>query len=114
MSATNYIPTVLEAPDGYVVDFDNPQRIAVPEAYYVTAVTTFLGVLMIAQRLYTKIFIVRKVQLDDGTSLQATPVLASKHRCTTADELPVFLVLSWVSIGARELAMHSVTDTLSS
>ncbi|KAM0277695.1 hypothetical protein ACHAQH_005638 [Verticillium albo-atrum] len=57
---------VLPAPEGYVVDFDNPQRQAVPHAYWIAGVGVILAVLMMAQRLYTKIFLTGKFQLDDA------------------------------------------------
>lgn len=89
MSLTNGVITVLPAPEGYVVDFDNPQRIAVPEAYYISGITTFLGCLMMAQRLYTKIALVRKFQWDDGEwlSLEEGEMISLTGT--------VFLVLSW-------------------
>lgn len=58
---------VLPAPEGYIVDFDNPQRMAVPHAYWIAGAGGILTVLMMAQRLYTKIFLIGKFQMDDGT-----------------------------------------------
>jgi hypothetical protein len=57
---------VLPAPEGYVIDFDNPQRQAVPHAYWIAGAGGVLTVLMMAQRLYTKIFLIGKFQMDDG------------------------------------------------
>ncbi|KAL0938517.1 uncharacterized protein CTRU02_205127 [Colletotrichum truncatum] len=53
-------------PDGYVVDFNNPQREAVPEAFWVAGVGAFLSLLLMAQRLYTKAFLVGRLQWDDA------------------------------------------------
>ncbi|KAH8661044.1 hypothetical protein BGZ61DRAFT_464570 [Ilyonectria robusta] len=84
MPLTEGVLTVLPVPEGYVVDFDNPQRQAVPHAYYIAGVGTVLSLLMIAQRLYTKVFLTGKLQLDDG-----------------------FLVLAWlISITTVGLCVH--------
>lgn len=66
MPVINGVVTVLPAPEGYVVDFDNPQRAGVPEAYWVAGVGTFFSVLFMGQRLYTKIFLATGLKLDDG------------------------------------------------
>lgn len=58
--------TVLPPPEGYIVDFDHPQRQGVPHAYWVTGVGTILSLVMIAQRLYTKLVFVGRLQIDDG------------------------------------------------
>ncbi|TQN64198.1 Satratoxin biosynthesis SC1 cluster protein 4 [Colletotrichum shisoi] len=65
MPVVNGVVTVLPPPDGYVVDFENPQRQAVPQVYYVAGSGTFLGLLLMAQRLYTKAFLVGRLQWDD-------------------------------------------------
>ncbi|KAF9873915.1 integral membrane protein [Colletotrichum karsti] len=59
------ILTVLPAPEGYAVDFANPQRQAVPDAFYVAGIGSVLSLLLMAQRLYTKAFLVGKLQVDD-------------------------------------------------
>ncbi|WQF84422.1 hypothetical protein CDEST_09436 [Colletotrichum destructivum] len=71
MPVVNGVITVLQPPDGYVVDFDNPQRQAVPEVYYVAGFGTFLSLLLMAQRLYTKAFLVGRLQWDDVCLLLA-------------------------------------------
>ncbi|KAK1704547.1 integral membrane protein [Colletotrichum lupini] len=78
------VVTVLPPPEGYVVNFDNPQRQAVPEAYYVAGFGTLLSVLLMAQRLYTKAFLIGRLQWDD-----------------------VFLLLAWfTSIATIGLCVH--------
>jgi hypothetical protein len=69
MPVVDGVVTVMEAPEGYVVDFDNPQRRALPLAYWVAGVGTFLSVLFMAQRLYTKMFLTGGLKLDDGMSM---------------------------------------------
>ncbi|KAK7449939.1 integral membrane protein [Colletotrichum acutatum] len=72
MPVVNGVVTVLSPPEGYVVNFDNPQRQAVPEAYYVAGFGTLLSLLLMAQRLYTKAFLIGRLQWDDGKNTQQT------------------------------------------
>jgi hypothetical protein len=65
MALVNGVMVALEPPQDYHVDLDNPQRRGVPEIYVVTAVFAFLNVLFMAQRMYTKFFIVKKCNSDD-------------------------------------------------
>ncbi|CAG9990171.1 unnamed protein product [Clonostachys byssicola] len=65
MALVNGVMVALEPPPGYHVDLDNPQRRGVPEIYVVSAVFAFLNVLFMAQRMYTKFFIVKKCNSDD-------------------------------------------------
>ena len=66
MPVINGVVTLLPAPEGYVVDFANPQRQAVPESYYVAGFGFLFSVLLMMQRLYTKIFLSGGIQTDDG------------------------------------------------
>lgn len=75
MPVINGVTTLLPAPEGYVVDFANPQREAVPDAYYVAAFGSFLSVLLMLQRLYTKIFLSGGLQADDCESLNFSPLV---------------------------------------
>jgi hypothetical protein len=59
------IQSPLDPPAGYVVDYDNPQRQAVPASYYVAGFGTFFSVMFMAQRLYTKICLSGGLQADD-------------------------------------------------
>ncbi|KAF7554389.1 hypothetical protein G7046_g6842 [Stylonectria norvegica] len=65
MPVVNGVITVLPAPEGYIVDFDNPQRQAVPDAYYIAAFGTALSLLFLGQRLYVKLVLVGGLQIDD-------------------------------------------------
>ncbi|KAI8307462.1 hypothetical protein K4K59_010832 [Colletotrichum sp. SAR11_240] len=65
MSNTSGVITALPAPEGYVVDFDNPQRRDVVESYVVVGIGMFLALLFLLQRLYVKIIIRKKFGLDD-------------------------------------------------
>ncbi|OHE98498.1 integral membrane protein [Colletotrichum orchidophilum] len=84
MPVVNGVTTVLQPPLGYVVNFDDPQRQAVPEAYYVAGFGTVISVLLMGQRLYTKAFLIGRLQWDD-----------------------VFLLLAWfTSIATIGLCVH--------
>jgi hypothetical protein len=67
MSLTNGVITAIPAPEGYVVNFDNPARQGNIAGYGVSAVGMVLAFLFMVQRLYVKVFIGRSFGLDDGT-----------------------------------------------
>jgi hypothetical protein len=67
MSNTNGTITAIPPPEGYVVDFDKPETQYVAQSYTVAAVEMTLAFVFLTQRLYTKIFIMKKFQLEDGT-----------------------------------------------
>ncbi|RYP78918.1 hypothetical protein DL771_000303 [Monosporascus sp. 5C6A] len=64
---TNGVVTYLPAPEGYDVDFENPQRQYLIQIYFVAAVGNPLALFFLSQRLYTKIFLAKGLQIDDGT-----------------------------------------------
>lgn len=66
MSSENGVLTVIPAPEGYVVDFSHPQRRGVTEIYWIVAVGNVLALMFLAQKLYTKIVVDRRFQVDDG------------------------------------------------
>ncbi|KAJ0286761.1 hypothetical protein CBS470a_005712 [Colletotrichum nupharicola] len=65
MSDTSGVITALPAPEGYIVDFENPQRQDVVETYVVVGIGMFLALLFLLQRLYVKVVIRKKFGLDD-------------------------------------------------
>ncbi|KAI8193464.1 hypothetical protein KHU50_012521 [Colletotrichum sp. SAR 10_65] len=65
MSNTSGVITALPAPEGYIVDFENPQRRDVVETYVVVGIGMFLALLFLLQRLYVKVVIRKKFGLDD-------------------------------------------------
>ncbi|KAF7554020.1 hypothetical protein G7Z17_g3227 [Cylindrodendrum hubeiense] len=65
MPMTNGVVTVLAAPEGYVVDFDHPQRQGVPQAYYVAGFGSAISLLFFAQRLYVKVCLAGGILVDD-------------------------------------------------
>jgi hypothetical protein len=68
MSNTNGTITIIPPPEGYLVDFENPQVQFVVKSYTVAAVEMSLAFIFLVQRLYTKVVIMKKFQLEDGKS----------------------------------------------
>jgi hypothetical protein len=63
---TNGVTTIIPPPKGYEVDFGNPQRQNLADVYWVAGVGNVLALLFLGQRLYTKCFLTKGVQLEDG------------------------------------------------
>jgi hypothetical protein len=66
--SSNDVKTIIPAPAGYVVDYANPQTQYIAQSYTVVAVEMTLAFIFLLQRLYTKIVIMKKFQLEDGES----------------------------------------------
>ncbi|KAJ4014006.1 hypothetical protein NW766_006256 [Fusarium irregulare] len=60
------VPVAIPPPDGYKVNFENPQRNSVTEAYWLYGVGNFLSLAFILQRVYVKGFLQRKFRIEDG------------------------------------------------
>lgn len=67
MSDVNETLTIIPPPDGYEVDFANPQRRLVTETYFLFTLENVLALMFLVQRLYTKIRLMKQFQIDDGT-----------------------------------------------
>lgn len=84
MSDSNGVQTIIPAPEDYVVNFDNPKTQFVVQSYTIAAVEISLAFLFLAQRLYTKIAIMKQFQLEDCKfSFAASPInhaLTETHR----------------------------------
>ncbi|KAI4911090.1 hypothetical protein J4E90_007347 [Alternaria incomplexa] len=65
MATVNGVTTIIPPPDGYEVDFANPQRRLVTETYVVFIVENILALAFLGQRLYTKIRLMKQFQIDD-------------------------------------------------
>jgi hypothetical protein len=68
LTGTNGTVTLIPAPESYVVDFENPQMQFVVKSYTVAAVEMTLAFIFLVQRLYTKVVIMKKFQLEDSKS----------------------------------------------
>ncbi|KAH7124598.1 hypothetical protein EDB81DRAFT_846919 [Dactylonectria macrodidyma] len=71
MSIVDGIAVVIPPPEGYVVDFDNPQRNSVVAIYVLSSCGMALALLFLAQRLYVKAFIRIKLGIDDAVQVLA-------------------------------------------
>lgn len=84
MSNSNGVQSIIPAPDDYVVNFDNPKTQFVVQSYTIAAVEISLAFLFLAQRLYTKIAIMKQFQLEDCKfSFAVSPIkytLTEPHR----------------------------------
>ena len=67
MPNVNGTETLIPAPEGYVVDFENPKIQYMVESYTVASVEMTIAFLFLIQRLYTKIALMKSFQLEDGT-----------------------------------------------
>ncbi|KAK4184089.1 hypothetical protein QBC35DRAFT_541191 [Podospora australis] len=65
------VPVVMPPPEGYVVDFDNPQRNSVTQAYWLFSVGNVLCLLFMLQHLYVRLFLRRQFKLEDACLLIA-------------------------------------------
>lgn len=57
---------VMPAPEGYVVDLNNPERTGVPSVYYVAGFMGSLSLIFFAQRMYVKAVVATGIELDDS------------------------------------------------
>jgi hypothetical protein len=65
-AVVNGVPVAIPPPEGYKVDFDNPQRNSVTAAYWLYGVGNFLTVLFIVQRVYVRSSIHKTIRIEDG------------------------------------------------
>lgn len=63
---TEGVITYLPKPDDYVIDFDNPQRNMHLTLYLVIGIGNVMAFLFMFQRIYTKMVIVKGLQIEDG------------------------------------------------
>lgn len=61
----NGVVTFLPPPDGYAVDFDNPERTGVPDCWFIVGFGVTLAMLFLSQRVYVKMALAGGLQLDD-------------------------------------------------
>ncbi|KAM0547651.1 hypothetical protein ACHAO7_007043 [Fusarium culmorum] len=95
---TNGVTTFLPPPEGYVVDFDNPQKQDAIEHYLVFAILGPIAFLFLVQRLYTKYFILGSWKIDDALIVIAWSVQI--YECLTGSQFQPFLTPTGsISIG---------------
>lgn len=74
----NGIQVLLPPPSGYTVDLDHPNRIGDTAAYWAFGIGNTLALLLLGQRLYTKMYIKGAIQIDDGAQ---TPQVEMSSFC---------------------------------
>lgn len=70
MPVIDGVTVLIPAPEGYVVDFANPQRRADIATYWVCGIGVFIAILFTIQRLYVKLVIGSGLQIDDCKSFK--------------------------------------------
>jgi hypothetical protein len=65
VSTVNGVVVVMPPPEGYVVDFDNPERNSVLANYYAAGIGMGVAFLFLAQRIYVRICIRHSLGVDD-------------------------------------------------
>ncbi|KAL6363125.1 hypothetical protein LRP88_02531 [Fusarium phalaenopsidis] len=65
-AVVNGVPVAIPPPEGYEVDFDNPQRNSVTAAYWLFGVGNFLALLFMLQRAYVRLVIQKTLRLEDA------------------------------------------------
>lgn len=100
------VPVAIPPPPGYEVDFENPQRNSVIEAYCIFGVGNFFCLLFMMQRAYVKLVLQKRVQVEDGKSpsLRIRPGLDKINSLTLG-----CLLIAWVRLLASS-ARESVSD----
>ena len=96
MALTNGVITALPTPEGYVVDFENPQRQCDVGTYVVAGLGNALALLFLALRIYVKAIVRRNLGLDDGKRTNK-PYLLSCFRPRVLIDHLACLLISWVS-----------------
>ncbi|KIW80156.1 hypothetical protein Z517_06771 [Fonsecaea pedrosoi CBS 271.37] len=65
MAMVNGVLVAIHPPEGYVVDFENPQRRSLPAIYIIAGIGMFLALLFLAQRIYVRLRLFHALGLDD-------------------------------------------------
>ncbi|TID16877.1 integral membrane protein [Venturia nashicola] len=84
MPNVNGTLTMIPPPDGYEVDFANPQRRLVIETYILFALENVLALIFLVQRLYTKVRLMKKFQIDDVFIIVAWALSVGTQACLVA------------------------------
>ncbi|WXC46438.1 hypothetical protein QX201_006137 [Fusarium graminearum] len=99
---TNGVTTFLPPPEGYVVDFDNPQKQDAIEHYLVFAILGPIAFLFLVQRLYTKYFILGSWKIDDGS-------ISIGGLCHHAWEMPIEVFEKHMLLWFRRVVYGTIT-----
>ncbi|ETS84316.1 hypothetical protein PFICI_02341 [Pestalotiopsis fici W106-1] len=101
MVTVDGVEVIMAPPDGYVVNFANPPQIGKTEIVSVIIVENILAFAFLCQRLYTKIFLLKKFQIEDATVLFAWATSVG----TQAELLRLYVVKA-VGVHAYEMPLE--------
>jgi hypothetical protein len=73
MPFINGTEVIIPAPPGYEVNFANPPQSGKVEIFAVAIVENVLAFMFLCQRLYTKIFLMKQFQIEDGKTFESPP-----------------------------------------
>ncbi|RDI88115.1 hypothetical protein Vi05172_g1899 [Venturia inaequalis] len=93
--------TIIPPPDGYVVDFANPQRRLVTQTYILFALENVLALMFLIQRLYTKIRLMKQFQIDDVFVIVAWALSVGTQACLVAG-----FVTNCIGVHAWEISLE--------
>jgi hypothetical protein len=74
------------APQGYVVDMANPQRIGVAANFWIGGVGMFLATIFLCIRVYTKAFLAKSFAADDSKSIRIHQPGEDDLRCSESND----------------------------
>lgn len=100
-----------QPPDGYVVDFEHPQRRADIQTYWCFGVGNFLALIFLAQRFYTKLHVVKSFQLDDGMFLNLSVSDITQTVVANKDTGSLYSTCMGKTCLTHTAALRNATDT---
>ena len=89
---TDGVLTVLPAPEGYEVNFENPPQVGAIAGYFVTGFGIALAATFLALRLYTRARITRNIGLEDG--IRNPPFITYHANFPISGSRPIICMLS--------------------
>lgn len=78
----NGVQVLLPAPSEYIANLDHPQRNGDTAVYWAFGIGNILALLLLGQRLYTKIFLAHGLQIDDSKEVPQAIYSHSYRRFT--------------------------------
>ncbi|KAF6839503.1 hypothetical protein CMUS01_04261 [Colletotrichum musicola] len=103
----NGTTVLMKPPEGYVVDFENPQSQSTMEHYLVFGTLGPLALICLIQRIYTKLVFSDGLKIDDGEAEPLTPRNNErKRKLTVACSITMQSLQTW-SIAMGGLGHHT-------
>ena len=86
------VTLVAHAPEGWVVDLENPTRTSVMEHYLIFGIMGTFAFIALCQRYYTKIFLSKGLTIDDCEYILAISYFARNVMLTWIVQFSCFLL----------------------